>query len=128
AVVGNLFHEDFLVAHRVRPRSDQVHLATENVYELRQLVDTESPEKTAESGDAIKVSRHPLRPVHFRRMHRPELDQAEGLSVLAGAILEEQNGSARIELDGERDQSEKRREQDKTTDDRTHASQTGDRA
>jgi hypothetical protein len=44
--------------------------------------------------------------------HRPELEHAEASAALADALLREEDGTAAVEQDPERDRGQQRREQD----------------
>jgi hypothetical protein len=89
----------------MRPRSDQVHLAAEHVDQLRQFVEAEAAQVMTDARDAIDVVGHPLGPRFSARMHRPELQEAERPAVAAGALLDEEHRSARVELDRDGDRA-----------------------
>jgi hypothetical protein len=57
-------------------------------------------------------------------MHRPEFEQAERLSVPAGALLHEEDGPGRVDLHEQGDQRQKRRHEDQTDDRRHDADQS----
>src|SRR5262249_34345800 len=92
SVIRDPLHEHFLIAHRMGTWPDQVHFTAQDVHQLWELVDSETTQHATGSRDAIEVVLDPLRAMHFGGMHRSELPETERLAVLAGAILEKQNG------------------------------------
>src|SRR4051812_22360214 len=84
-------------------RTDERHLADQNVEQLRQLVQTPPPKEAAESGDAWIVGNleqaNVARLIQMRELrllcvradaHRPELDHTEPLPSQAGPLLEKE--------------------------------------
>src|SRR5580765_1071270 len=88
-VIRDAFSEELEVRDRMRPRAHEIHVATDDVDELGQLVETEFPEPFADPRDPVAVVVHPLRRGPVGHAHRPEFDQLEPLSVQAEAVLDE---------------------------------------
>ena len=111
------------------PRSDQRHLAAQNVPQLRQLVEAGLAEDPADGGDAGVVDDLEYSPL-FRRLgdlsiplnepadefvmngvirgcrHRPEFHDVEPLHVLPHPVLPEEDRARRRELDRRGDHRE----------------------
>src|SRR5258708_24756165 len=107
------------VRRRVRPRPDEIHVPAQDVDKLWQLVEPEAAQPLPEPRDPLRVVPGPLRAVGGRRPHRPELHEPEGAAAGALAALDEEDRAGRVELDGERNDGEGRRERHET-DDRDH--------
>ena len=97
----------------MRPRADQVHFAAQHVDELRQLVEPETAQPLSDARDAIAVVARPFGGRPLRRPHRAEFEQPQRPAAQSDAMLHEEDRARRIELDGQRDQREERRQQDK---------------
>ena len=94
----------------MRSRSHEVHLAAEDVDELRQLVEPEPAQPLSHPRHVVAVITLPFGPPCAAIHHRPEFQQREWLAVRADALVGEQDRTPRIELDGDRDESEQRRQ------------------
>src|SRR5439155_4623136 len=106
-------HEDE-VRRWVGPRTDEIHVASNDVDELGQLIEPEPPEPLPDAGDPIAVVPLPLGPRAAHRIHGAELDQLEGFFVHPYALVDKEHGAAGVELDQERDQTEDGRQDDQT--------------
>ena len=86
----------------LRSGSHHGHIATENVDELGQLVQTAFPQDASHLGDAAVVFLCQLRSGLFRiHHHAPEFIDVKFLSVIGQTLLLEQHRSAVIQLDGD---------------------------
>src|SRR5437764_1057307 len=84
----------------LRSRTDKVHVASQNVPELRNLVDADFANDAPHSRHAIVAVAGPNRTILFSvSAHRAELHQRERATVLTDAFLFVKNCSARIDLD-----------------------------
>src|SRR5689334_18392241 len=99
-VIGNLFSQ---LRDEVRPlgtRTDEVHLAFQDVPELRDLVDANLADDAADAGRAVVAFRGPHRTfllgVHA---HRAKLSQDKRPAVSADALLLVKDWSTRFEFD-----------------------------
>ena len=127
-VVGDVLHENLLIAGGMRAWPDQVHLAPQHVHQLRHFVEPESPQPLAHARDAALVVLDPFgRRLRLARAHRPEFQQIERRAVAARARLHEEHRTARIDFDGERDSGQKRCEQNETDDRNKSADEARDR-
>ena len=90
-----------------RARTDERHVAAENIDELRQFVDARGADDLADAGDArvalagIDAGAGVLR----ADGHAAKLQNFKNLAVLAEALLPEEHRAGRIELDGSGNQS-----------------------
>ena len=106
-----------------RARTDQAHLATEHVEQLRELVQRSAAQEASDAGDARVVLdlEHPLVAasvlVQVRDLvlaplgvgdHRAELEDLELAVIAADPRLAEEHRAGRVELDRERCQCEER--------------------
>ena len=78
------------VLHQKRPRPHQAHISFEDVEQLRQLIEAGGPQEAAEGGQARHVGEEIAGAITGIR-HGAELEQPEGPSAQAGALLTEQN-------------------------------------
>lgn len=113
------------VVGKERSGSDEAHVALEDVEELGELVEGRLPEDASDAGDArvvldleearvsgfVEVLELPLHLVGVGD-HRAEFVHAEWLAADARADLREEDGSPGLELDGDRDDAEERRNQE----------------
>ena len=99
-VIRNLLSE---LRDKVRPlgsRTDKVHIASQNVPELRNLVDADFANDATHARHAIVAVAGPNRTILFRvSAHRAELHQREWATVLTNAFLLVKNRTARVNLD-----------------------------
>ena len=98
-----------------RTRADNAHIASQNVEELRQLIERILAQEAAEAGDAGIVGdleEHAVALVHVHdfgatllciQHHSAELDAAEDHALFADAIRGVEDRAGRIELDGDGD-------------------------
>ena len=101
-----------IVSERVRTRTDQRHVAEQNVEELRQLIDTGGPQYRAEPADAwIMLCRlgHVVAVFHHR--HGAEFEDQEPFGVEPAPLLPEKHRPGRVELDCQRRQQQQRQQQ-----------------
>lgn len=110
---------DLLLKHldelgTLRARADEGHLASEDVEELRELVDGSFPDEAADAGDARVAWDGPaLLFVGFGLLHHgAELVHHERLVMKADALLLEDDRARRGELDEGRDDEHDRAEED----------------
>src|SRR4051812_17834459 len=75
------------------PRTHEVHLAFQDVPELRYLIDTQFSDDLADTGHAFVVCDRPDRVTVLLRVrpHRAELDNVEYAPALADAFLAVKN-------------------------------------
>src|ERR1700683_5395354 len=91
----------------MRPRSDQRHVPGQHVEELRYLVDVPASQEAADSGDA-RIAAGRLLAAVVDAVHGTKLDNVERLLIEAEAALGEEDRSAAIEANENRDGEEKR--------------------
>src|SRR4051794_6522214 len=103
--------EGLIVRHRVRPRTDERHVAEEHVQELRQLVDVPAPQKAADQRHAIVASARLAEIAVVVDPHGAEFIDPERLLVEAVALLAEHRRAGAVEPDQERDENEERQQQ-----------------
>src|SRR5947207_6089289 len=101
-----------------RPRTDEAHLASENIEELRQLVERPGANETADARAARIVFLRPHRAgrVLSADAHRTKLEDLERFSIEAHPHLSIENRSAIFDPDEQRDQQHQRREDDRRGD------------
>ena len=109
-----------VVADRERPRTDERHLAEEDVHDLRHLVEREPAQEAAQGRHARVVLDLEQRPRCFVcrlerglargrvRVHRAELQHPELLLTETDALVAVEDGPARGELDRGRDREPER--------------------
>src|SRR5262245_16451218 len=92
-----------VMGERVRARSDERHLASEHIKELRHLVDARTTKKSPDPSDPgiETLGLHNRRTV-FHDGHCPELENRKLLGIKSVPSLPEENRAARIELDRNR--------------------------
>mgnify|MGYP003694496391 CR=1 FL=1 len=112
------------VAHRQRARADEAHVAHEHVRELRQLVEAQAAEQATEAGAARVFLDLEDRTLGFVQVlelglqlfgvddHRPELVGGEAPPIEADALLDEEDRPLGVELHGDRDRRQDRREEE----------------
>src|ERR1041385_403728 len=85
------------------PRADKAHLAHENVDHLRDLVDSQLPQHSADARDAGVVFRSPHRTAAALGIarHRPEFVKLEDSLVLPHALLAVEDGARGIQFNGD---------------------------
>ena len=114
-VVGDLVGE---LIHKKRPLGawpDQAHVTVEHVEELRQFIDAQQPDDVADAGDAAVVGGGPARFAVFLGIgaHAAELDDIEGLAVVAHPLLAVEHRALAFQLDHDgREQHQRRRHGD----------------
>ena len=103
---------DFVVRHGMRARADDAHAPLQHVDELGQLIERGPAQEGADAGDAgIALARLADRLAVLAHAHRAELVDEDLLAVEAVAALLEDDGAGRIQLDGEGDEQQQRRDQ-----------------
>jgi hypothetical protein len=98
----------------MRPRTYQIHVASQNVDQLRELIQAILPQPIPYPRDAIAVVTDPLRRGAIGRTHRTKLEQPEMSPPLTGAFLDEEHRAGRIQFDGQSDQAAERREDEES--------------
>src|SRR3989440_7394749 len=99
-VIRNLFRELRNEMWPLRSRTDKVHVAPQNVPELRNLVDADFANDATRARHAIVAVAGPNRTVLLSvGAHRAELHQRERATVLTNAFLLVKNRTARVNLD-----------------------------
>ena len=84
----------------VRPRADERHAAAEHVEQLRQFVERGLAQDAADGGDAVVVLGGLLHDgAVFADAHRAEFPDADFFAAEAVALLAEEDGAGRGELD-----------------------------
>ena len=94
----------------MRPRTHEVHVTTDDIDQLRQLIESKSPQPASYPGDAFEIVLTPFRRRAIDVTHGSKLDQLEGSHPLSETSLPEQHATSGIELDGQGDDSQNRRE------------------
>ena len=106
--------EFFYLSPDQRARADEAHVARKHVPHLRDFIEPDAPDESADRCDPriIPLSRE-LPVVVGPCSHGPELKQHEGFAVQADPRLPVQNSARRVELNGKCDQKAEgeRREQ-----------------
>src|SRR6185437_3598038 len=110
------------LARHWRPRADERHVPREHVEQLRQLVEAEPAQHSADTRHAriiLQLEEKPVRvPVERRQLlppqlrlerHASELPHHELAAAQSHAALTKEHGTARVELDRDRDQRHERR-------------------
>src|SRR5580698_1520515 len=92
-IVGDEVGEFLGIFQHVRPWSYNAHLPHQDIYKLRDLIETGVAEERANTGDAGIVPRSPAGIGVIVDIHRPELIAPEGLAKEAYSLLSEQNGA-----------------------------------
>jgi hypothetical protein len=120
-MLGTVAHHELDL---LRPRTDDAHFSSQDVEELRKLVDTPAPEQPADPRHARIlrklehrilqcVERHEIREQIFGTVHhRSELVQAERLHALAGTFLPEEDRAFAVEPNGHRRYDAQRQDQE----------------
>src|SRR5437867_8350279 len=99
-VVGNLLGELCDEVRPFRPRSDEVHIAAQNVPELRNFINANLANEAPRTRHTFIIGLSPNGAVFFRiDAHRTKLHQRESAAVLADAFLPVENGTAGIQFD-----------------------------
>src|SRR3989449_10714027 len=93
-----------------RPRSDDAHLASENVEELGDLVQRPATQNPSDTSQTVVVLGHlPSEPSLLRaRDHAPKLVAAKGHASFPDAILDEEDRPPVFQLDRHADEGEER--------------------
>src|SRR5438552_1981634 len=86
-VVGDGIPKQREVRFRVRTRTYEVHIPTNDVDQLRQLVETEPPKPSTHRRDPLEIVTRPLRRGLSRRLHGAELDDVEWASSPPKSLL-----------------------------------------
>src|SRR5690606_21877003 len=109
--LGDLLLDPRDVLRPLRARSDDRHVAAEDVPKLRELVDAGLAHEATNARDARVILRGELGAGGLRiGPHRAELVDAEEFAVLTEAILAIEHGASRVELDREDDQRHQRQD------------------
>src|ERR1017187_2036102 len=105
------------VVGQQRARADNAHLTAKNVENLRQFVNAVLAQPSTGAGDArIRVKRCKPGALVDRVFHHcPELPDQEWFSVLTGAVLAEEDGTGRVELNENSNNNDDGREDDQQT-------------
>src|SRR5271156_1105572 len=112
-VVSSGFFELPAEKGALRTRPDQTHFTAEDVENLRQFVEARLADEAADFGDATVIARSPGWTIRFGILvHRAELQDFEGLTSQAGALLAEQNRRTRLKPDRRSYQSHDRKRHD----------------
>src|SRR5881227_2773232 len=102
-VIRNLFRELRNEMWPLRSRTDKVHVAAQNVPELRNLVDADFANDAPHARHAIVAVARPNGSVLFSiSAHRAELHQRERATVFTNALLSVKNRTARVNFDQNR--------------------------
>src|SRR5215813_5343272 len=111
-VVADLLGKITVVGSRMWPRPNQRHLPTDNIEQLRQLIDACPSQPCANTRDSPIASHHLLdcRAI-LDICHCAKLEDLESPAIEAAPRLSEQRIARRIKLDRDRDNDEHRREQ-----------------
>src|SRR5256885_4626558 len=94
------------------PGADEIHVSAPQVGDLRKLAQPESPQPASDPRDAGDVVPLPQRGLLGAGPQRAELEEREALAARTDTRLNDQYRPLGIELDGQRDQSEKRGQAD----------------
>src|SRR6478609_10299751 len=87
-----------VVCKRMRPGSDERHVTTQDIDELRQLVHTGPAQPTAHARQAVIIwSGLDDRRAIFHHTHRAELQDVESPSIETAARLLEENRARRLD-------------------------------
>src|ERR1700752_716062 len=98
----------------LRARADKVHLAFQDVPELRNLVDANLASDAAEAGGAMVAFSRPEWSFLFRvNSHRAKLRQGERAAVFAAAFLLVKDRTTRFEFDQNRGDDDDRQREDR---------------
>ena len=112
-VAGEITLDHFLIEpvlglglEGVGARADERQLATNNIDELRQLIEARLADKAPHTGHPRVVSGDEPLGILVRRLdiHRAELEDLDELVVEAIALLAEEDGAPAVELDGQSDE------------------------
>ena len=109
------------------PRTHEVHVTAEHVDQLGQLVEPEAPEPPSAPRDPVRVVPLPLGVDALDRMHRAELDQVERQPVEPCTLLDEEDRTAGVQLDRERDHGHHGGQHDQAGDGDEEAERPGER-
>jgi hypothetical protein len=113
-VGGQLAAQFFIVRDRMGAWADEAHLADQDVYELRQLIDAGGANEAADTRDARVVFQRLLHLIAtLGDAHRAELEDHECVAVEAPSGLAIDHRSARLDDDGERNSGKQRGEDKK---------------
>src|SRR5262249_29871078 len=96
----DLFLQQFTEIRNLRPRTDQAHVALQDVDELRQLIQPELPDPAADASDSCVAVGCPPRLAPFGTMlHGAKLQNLEGASSQTDTRLPEEHGTSVFEQD-----------------------------
>src|ERR1700680_4049258 len=90
----------------MRSRTDQVHVATNDIDQLQQLIESEPAQPFPDLCDPVEIVLCPLGRGLIDRLPRSKLDQLEGSHSFSDPGLTEQHRAAGLQLDGQRNQRE----------------------
>src|ERR1043165_2995879 len=120
-VVGNLLRKLRNEVWALRPRTDKVHVAAQDIPELWDFVDADFANNTTYACHAVVIGLRPNGSVFLGICaHRAKLHELERPAVLADAVLLVKNRTARIKLDQNRGDN-RNRHRKKRTGQRDHA-------
>ena len=103
---------DFIVRHGMRAGADDAHASLQDIDELGQFIERILAQEGADAGDAgIALVRLADRLAIFAHPHRAEFIDQDFFAIEAVAALLENDGAGRIQLDGEGDEQQQRRDQ-----------------
>src|SRR5690606_39752966 len=87
-VTGNAITEHLHINRAFRTRTDEAHLAHENVDQLRNFIPTGTPHEPPDTSHARVIFHRPTGTFRFGiRAHRAEFDHLEGASVQPHTLL-----------------------------------------
>src|SRR6266851_5282703 len=89
-------------------RADQIHVATDDIDELRQLIESKSAQPRSDPGDAVEIVLSPFRDRVLNRLHGSEFDEMEGSRSPSQPCLAEQDWTTGIQFDGQRNEGQER--------------------
>src|SRR5690349_25149587 len=116
-VVGNLLLEQFYKFRALGPRAHKCHLAPNDIYELRQFVDSKFADDSSNSSDTRIIFLGPFWTFWFGiDTHRAELHDCEDLSALTDPTLSIKDRARGIQLDCHRGNCHQRQGQQQPDD------------
>ena len=93
------------------PGPHQVHVATQDVDELGELVEPEAPQPLPQTRHTMGLVSGPVGHVRSGPVHRPELEELEPAATQTHPIVDEQHRAPGIEPDGQGDEAQERSHQ-----------------
>jgi hypothetical protein len=92
AIAGNLATEDPSMRKVIWPRSDQAHVAAQDIQDLGQLVETAFAKQTTNRSYAVEFQMIIGSPAGSRPPHASKFDHGEGAALSAHADLHKKQG------------------------------------